>query len=171
MAAGKSTLARDLADREKAVLLVQDDLLGSLFPGEITNVQQFVKGSSRLKNALASHVCALLCKMTSQACSPLPKACSPTPTFSFVPSTCNAMPKLISVKPTPPSFSSAGVPSSPLGISRSPISSSNNSVIALPKIVRFRRRNTQETPALLGLYQLSGSHSPFSVHHQCRGGD
>jgi len=60
MASGKSTLARDLADREKAILLVQDDLLDTLFLGEITDIQRFVKYSSRLKNALTSHVCALL---------------------------------------------------------------------------------------------------------------
>ena len=39
MAAGKSTLARDLAGRENAVLFVQDDLLEALFPGEITDIQ------------------------------------------------------------------------------------------------------------------------------------
>ena len=33
MAAGKSTLARDLARRENAVLLVQDEFLDHLFPG------------------------------------------------------------------------------------------------------------------------------------------
>ena len=62
MAAGKSTLARDLADRDKAVLLVQDDFLDVLFPGEITDIPGFVKCSSRLKHALAPHVCALLSK-------------------------------------------------------------------------------------------------------------
>jgi predicted kinase len=62
MAAGKSTLARDLAVRENAVLLVQDDFLDALFPGEITNTAGFVKCSSRLKHALTPHVCALLSK-------------------------------------------------------------------------------------------------------------
>jgi len=62
MAAGKYTLARNVADREKAVLLMQDDLLDTLFPGEITDIQGFVKCSSRLKNALTPHVCALLSK-------------------------------------------------------------------------------------------------------------
>jgi predicted kinase len=60
MAAGKSTLARELAGREKAVLLVQDDLLAALCPGEITDIQGFLKCSSRLKNVLTAHVCALL---------------------------------------------------------------------------------------------------------------
>ena len=62
MAAGKSTLAKELAHRENAVLLVQDELLDHLFPGEITDVPRFVKYSSRLRNALGPHVCALLSK-------------------------------------------------------------------------------------------------------------
>jgi predicted kinase len=62
MAAGKSTLARDLAQQENAVLLVQDELLDSLFPGEITDIPGFVKCSSRLKDALAPHICSLLSK-------------------------------------------------------------------------------------------------------------
>jgi len=62
MAAGKSTLARDLASRENAVLLVQDDFLDTLFPGEITDIPGFFKCSSRLKNALTPHVCDLLSK-------------------------------------------------------------------------------------------------------------
>jgi len=62
IAAGKSTLARDLADRENAVLFVQDDLLEALFPGEITDIQTFVRCYSRLKNAFTPHICALLSK-------------------------------------------------------------------------------------------------------------
>jgi len=62
MAAGKSTLAKSLAGRENPVLLVQDDFLNALFPGEITDIPGFVKCSSRLKNALTPHVCALLSK-------------------------------------------------------------------------------------------------------------
>jgi predicted kinase len=62
MAAGKSTLARDLAACENAVLFVQDDLLDVLFPGEIKDIPAFVTYSSRLKNALTPHVCSLLSK-------------------------------------------------------------------------------------------------------------
>lgn len=62
MAAGKSTLAGDLADRENAVLFVQDDLLEALFPGEVTDIQAFVHCYSRLKTALTPHICALLSK-------------------------------------------------------------------------------------------------------------
>ena len=62
MAAGKSTLARDLAERENAILLVQDDFLVSLYPGETSDIPGFVRCSSRLRNALEPHVCALLAK-------------------------------------------------------------------------------------------------------------
>lgn len=62
MAAGKSTLARELAERENAILLVQDQFLDSLYPGEIMDIPGFVKYSSRLKNALEPHVGALLAK-------------------------------------------------------------------------------------------------------------
>jgi hypothetical protein len=37
-------------------------LLDHLFPGEITDVPGFIKYSSRLRNALGPHVCALLSK-------------------------------------------------------------------------------------------------------------
>jgi len=65
MAAGKSTLARALAIENDAVLLVQDEFLDSLFPGEITDIPGFVKYSSRLRDALAPHICALLSKRIS----------------------------------------------------------------------------------------------------------
>jgi predicted kinase len=62
MAAGKSTLARELARRENAVLIVQDVFLDHLFPDEITDIPGFVRYSTRLKNALGPHVCTLLSK-------------------------------------------------------------------------------------------------------------
>jgi predicted kinase len=62
MAAGKSTLARDLAKRENAVLVVEDEFLNALFPGDIIDIAGYVRCSSRLKSALAPHVCALLSK-------------------------------------------------------------------------------------------------------------
>src|SRR6266566_5068084 len=62
MAAGKSTLAKELAEREHAILLVQDQFLDCLYPDEITDIPGFVRCSSRLKNALEPHVCALLSK-------------------------------------------------------------------------------------------------------------
>ena len=62
MASGKSTLARELAQLENAVLLVEDEFLDRLFSGEISDIPGYVKYSSRLKNALGPHVCALLSK-------------------------------------------------------------------------------------------------------------
>jgi len=62
MAAGKTTLARELAEREDAVLLVQDEFLEALYPGEIVDIPGFVRCSSRLRDSLASHICALLSK-------------------------------------------------------------------------------------------------------------
>ena len=60
MAAGKSTLARALADRHDAILLVQDELLDGLYPGEITDLSGFARCSARLRTALEAHICALL---------------------------------------------------------------------------------------------------------------
>lgn len=62
MAAGKSTLAKQLAQREDAVLLAQDDFLAQLFPGEIKDVLDYVRCSVRLQHALAPHICTLLSK-------------------------------------------------------------------------------------------------------------
>ena len=60
MAAGKSTLARELAERAQAVLLVQDALLDTLYPDEILDIPDFVRCSTRLRNALGPIVCDLL---------------------------------------------------------------------------------------------------------------
>jgi len=62
MAAGKSTLAKELAQRERAVLLEQDELLNSLYPDKITDVTAFVRYSSRLQKALTPLICAFLSK-------------------------------------------------------------------------------------------------------------
>ncbi|MGG6240322.1 AAA family ATPase [Nodosilinea sp. AN01ver1] len=62
MAAGKSTLARKIAQREDAILMVQDELLTTLFPGEIADIPDFIKYSSRLRDALTPHIVSLLCK-------------------------------------------------------------------------------------------------------------
>ena len=62
MAAGKSTLARELAKRHEAVLFVQDDLLEALYPGEITEIAHFIGRSARLRTALAPYICLLLAR-------------------------------------------------------------------------------------------------------------
>jgi predicted kinase len=60
MAAGKSTLAKHLAQREGAILLEQDHFLATLFPGEIVDIPAYSKYSARLRDALTPHICALL---------------------------------------------------------------------------------------------------------------
>jgi predicted kinase len=65
MAAGKSTLARELAERSAGILLVQDEWLGHLFPDDIVDLPAFAKFSARLRAALTDHVCTLLTRGTS----------------------------------------------------------------------------------------------------------
>ncbi|MBY0279884.1 ATP-binding protein [Candidatus Binatia bacterium] len=60
MAAGKSTLATRIVERTGAILLVQDEWLGHLFPDEIVDVDAYRKYSGRLSAALTEHVGALL---------------------------------------------------------------------------------------------------------------
>ena len=62
MAAGKSALSKQLAAREDAVHLAQDDLLGGLYPGEYIDLAAYVKYSSRLQSVLTPHIVALLTK-------------------------------------------------------------------------------------------------------------
>jgi predicted kinase len=60
MGAGKSTLSRTLASQEHAVLLVEDEFLERLFPGQITDLAAYVTYSSRIRDALGPHISRLL---------------------------------------------------------------------------------------------------------------
>ncbi len=60
MAAGKSTLAIELAKENNAILLIEDDWLSHLYPEEITNIPEYIRYSVRLKNILSGHVVSLL---------------------------------------------------------------------------------------------------------------
>jgi len=60
MAAGKSTLARELAEKHAAVLLREDDWLAQLYPQQITDIPGYLKYSTRLKNLLSDHIQSLL---------------------------------------------------------------------------------------------------------------
>src|SRR5688572_17017492 len=62
MAAGASTLSRQLAERANAVLLVRQHFLATLLPGEIVDIPAFVERYARVKAALATHIRALLGK-------------------------------------------------------------------------------------------------------------
>jgi predicted kinase len=60
MAAGKSTLARQLAARDNAILFVQDDLLDALYPGAVVNVASYIEYSTRINRMLAPYVVEML---------------------------------------------------------------------------------------------------------------
>jgi predicted kinase len=67
MAAGKSTLAKQLAEREEAVLLVQDEWLDTLFPGLVVNVASYLEYAGRINRMVGPHVAAILEKGVSVA--------------------------------------------------------------------------------------------------------
>ena len=60
IAAGKSTLARRLAAAPATVLIGEDQWLSTLFPGEIATLEDYVRCSGRLGEAMSPHVEALL---------------------------------------------------------------------------------------------------------------
>jgi predicted kinase len=60
IASGKSTLARRLAAEPETVLLSEDHFLSRLYPGEIVDLQDFVRCSGRLREAIGPHIEALL---------------------------------------------------------------------------------------------------------------
>ena len=60
MASGKSTLARTLAEREHAMLFVQDDWVDALYPGAVVNVATYLEYSGRINRLLAPYVVDLL---------------------------------------------------------------------------------------------------------------
>ncbi|GHB42333.1 cell division protein ZipA [Pseudovibrio japonicus] len=60
IASGKSTLLAHQVKEHDAVLIDQDEWLATLFPGELKTLEDFVKYSSRLKQALGPHIVTLL---------------------------------------------------------------------------------------------------------------
>ena len=60
MAAGKSTLAKELSREHGTVLISEDSLLGILYPGDISDVPTYIKYSERLKSAIQSMLVDLL---------------------------------------------------------------------------------------------------------------
>lgn len=60
MAAGKTTLARQLAVEHHAVLISEDDMLGGLYPGEVKTVSDYAALSKRLRTAIAAAVQQIL---------------------------------------------------------------------------------------------------------------
>jgi predicted kinase len=62
MASGKSTLARQLTERENAVMLSQDALLDALFPNLIVNVASYIEYSGRINKTIAPLIVGILSK-------------------------------------------------------------------------------------------------------------
>lgn len=60
MAAGKSTLARKLAEQHGAILICEDIWLQQLYPTEIRSFDDYIAYARRLKAVIAPHVKAVL---------------------------------------------------------------------------------------------------------------
>ena len=60
IAAGKSTLAAHLAERDNAVLIAEDDWLGVLFGDQMSTGQDFMRCSARLRGIMGPHLVSLL---------------------------------------------------------------------------------------------------------------
>jgi len=60
IAAGKSTLARRLADKPTTILIEEDRWLSALYPDEITSIEDYVRCSRRLHGIMGDHVATLL---------------------------------------------------------------------------------------------------------------
>jgi predicted kinase len=60
IAAGKSTLARQLATRPRTLLIGIDHWMSTLFPVENKTIEDFTRLSARLREAMGPHVVAIL---------------------------------------------------------------------------------------------------------------
>ena len=60
IAAGKSTLCQQLASAPATVLLREDDWLSTLWPGEISSLEDYGRCSARLRGVIGPHVADLL---------------------------------------------------------------------------------------------------------------
>jgi len=60
IASGKSTLARQLAERPTTVLITMDHWMSLLFPMENRTIEDFARLSARLRDAMGPHVVDIL---------------------------------------------------------------------------------------------------------------
>ena len=60
IAAGKSTLALSLASRPATVLISEDHWSSRLFPDELKTIEDYIRYSRRLRDAMGPHVVSLL---------------------------------------------------------------------------------------------------------------
>ena len=60
IAAGKSTLARQLAEADQTILIAEDDWLRALFADQMATPKDFLRCSDALKSAMGPHIASLL---------------------------------------------------------------------------------------------------------------
>lgn len=60
IAAGKSTLASQLARLENTVLIAEDDWLAALFSDELSSASDYVRCASKLRGIMGPHIASLL---------------------------------------------------------------------------------------------------------------
>lgn len=60
IASGKSTLAAELSRVEGTVLIAEDDWLGALFGDEMASIADYVRCTSKLRQAMGPHIVNLL---------------------------------------------------------------------------------------------------------------
>lgn len=60
MGAGKSTLAKKIASQVPSVLLSEDELLSTLYPGEISDISSYLTRSKNVQVFAKKHAIALL---------------------------------------------------------------------------------------------------------------
>ena len=60
MGAGKTTMALELANQPATILLSEDEWLAAIYPDEISNLDDYIHCSTRLKPLLKAHIQNLL---------------------------------------------------------------------------------------------------------------
>ena len=60
MGSGKTTLSKELANKDNTVLLSEDDWLESLYPGKITSLESYIEHSNLLKPQIKKLVQSIL---------------------------------------------------------------------------------------------------------------
>lgn len=60
IAAGKSTLARRLANNPATVMISEDHWLARLYPGEINSIDDYIRCAGLLRDVIGDHVVSLL---------------------------------------------------------------------------------------------------------------
>ncbi|BBU97736.1 AAA family ATPase [Providencia hangzhouensis] len=60
IASGKSTLAKQLANLPRTILLCEDEWLAALYPNEITELAHYVEKSALVKQVLEGHIRQLI---------------------------------------------------------------------------------------------------------------